>query len=271
MKCTVCFRQCDLEEGQTGFCRARIFKDGQIIPENYEKITAAALDPIEKKPLHEFYPGSKILSVGSYGCNLRCPFCQNYQIAQHNLKNQAEIITPEQLAEKAKELQKFGNIGLAFTYNEPMIGWEFVRDCAKLSKEKGMKNVVVTNGCVSAEVLDEILPWIDAFNIDLKGFSQEYYDYVGGSFEMVLQFIKRAASNAHVEITMLVVPGKNDSLEEMEQMAQWIAHFAPKAALHLTRYFPAWRETIEPTELETLRALETVARQYLSHVYLGNV
>lgn len=270
-QCSVCFRRCILKEGQTGFCRARRNTGGKVTDANYGRITSAALDPIEKKPLKEFYPGSTILSVGSYGCNLRCPFCQNHSIAQNSLENQCEEITPRQLVDKAHELKPYGCIGLAFTYNEPMVGYEFVRDCSKLAHEEGLKNVVVTNGCASHEALEAILPYVDAFNIDLKGFSNRYYEYVGGDFEMVKAFIRTAAKSSHVELTTLIVSGKNDSVEEIEQMARWIQENAPSAVLHLTRYFPQWKETAAPTPVDTLRTLETAARRYLSHVYLGNV
>lgn len=271
MKCTVCFRQCELKEGQTGFCMARMCKEGKIIDRNYARITSAALDPIEKKPLSAFYPGSMILSVGSYGCSLACPFCQNHTISKADLNSQAECISPEELVAQALALREYGNIGIAFTYNEPLVGYEYVRDCAKLAKERGLKTVVVTSGNASLDVLEEILPYIDAFNIDLKGFMQDYYDYVGGDLEMVKAFILRAAKDAHVELTTLVVPGRNDSLEEMERMCAWIANISPDIVLHLSRYFPRYQENTPPTPIETLRALEKVAHTYLHTVRLGNV
>lgn len=271
MKCEVCFRQCDLEEGQEGFCKARVNQNGQITARNYGKISSAALDPIEKKPLVSFYPGSMILSVGSYGCSLRCPFCQNHEISQVDLDAKCEQVTPEQLVDKALELVPYGNIGIAFTYNEPMVGYEFIRDTAKLAHEKGLKTVVVTSGNATVNTLEKILPYIDAFNVDLKGFTKDAYRYVGGDLETTKNFIARAAKDAHVEVTTLVVPGKNDSVEDMERMARWLSEISPDIVLHLSRYFPRYHETIPPTSVETLKKLRQTAQKCLHHVVLGNV
>ncbi|MBR5047295.1 MAG: radical SAM protein, partial [Eubacterium sp.] len=178
-RCQVCFRQCEIPEGEIGFCGARACREGKITADNYGKITGMALDPIEKKPLNRFYPGSLILSVGSYGCNLRCPFCQNYDISWSDrawqFRDTAEYISPEELAATAKYYESRGNIGVAFTYNEPLIGYEYVRDTAGLVHEMGMKNVLVSNGMADLWVLEEIAPYIDAMNIDLKGFTDRYY------------------------------------------------------------------------------------------------
>ncbi|OLU45912.1 AmmeMemoRadiSam system radical SAM enzyme [Faecalibaculum rodentium] len=271
MKCTTCFHQCEIPEGGRGFCRARICENGKIRPDNYGCLTSLALDPIEKKPLYEFYPGSLILSAGSYGCNLRCPFCQNYEISQENLHGRSLYVSPEQLVEEAKKFGPAGNIGIAFTYNEPMIGWEYMRDTAKLAKENDLQVVVVTNGTASQEALEEILPFVDAFNIDLKGFTDPVYQSYVGSLEQVKAFIERAARDAHVEITSLIVPGKNDSLEQMEEQAKWLASVDPDIPLHITRYFPRWKETEDPTDIEQMKQLQKVAEKYLHKVYLGNV
>lgn len=190
-RCSVCFRHCEIPEGKLGFCGARTCRDGVVRAANYGRVTSLALDPIEKKPLRRFYPGSRILSVGSYGCNLRCPFCQNDEISWSKeafaCADTAESLTPEELAETAVYYRNKGNIGVAFTYNEPLVGYEFVRDTAKLVHEAGMKNVLVTNGTAELSVLEEIAPYIDAMNIDLKGFTDRYYgEVLGGSREMVL-------------------------------------------------------------------------------------
>ncbi|MBR5755527.1 MAG: radical SAM protein, partial [Erysipelotrichaceae bacterium] len=173
--CEVCFHHCHLEEGQKGLCGARICSGGKVVSYNYGKLTSLALDPIEKKPLRRFHPGSRILSIGSFGCNLRCPFCQNYEIswsagALRDFED-ADIVTPEELLETGIRLKDRGNIGIAFTYNEPLIGYEYVRDTAKLFKENGMKTVLVTNGTAELKILEELIPFIDAMNIDLKGFT----------------------------------------------------------------------------------------------------
>lgn len=271
MKCDVCFRKCDLKDGQIGFCKGRENRNGIIVPRNYGRISSAALDPIEKKPLVDFYPGSLILSVGSYGCSLRCPFCQNHEISQQDLEGQCETVTPQQLVDKALSLVPYGNIGIAFTYNEPLIGYEFVRDSARLAKENGLKTVLVTSGNASEKVLDELLPYIDAYNIDLKGFTDDYYRYVGGNLDMTKCFIEKAAKAAHVELTTLIVPGKNDSVEDMERMAKWIASISPDIVLHLSRYFPRYHEKEDPTPIETLKKLQNTAKKYLKTVVLGNV
>ena len=275
-RCTVCFRHCELREGQTGFCGARICKDGSVQAGNYGRITALALDPIEKKPLGRFHPGSRILSVGSYGCNLRCPFCQNHEISWSaramDSANTARSVTPEELVLAAKRYQNQGNIGLAFTYNEPLIGYEFVRDAAGLSHEAGMLNVLVTNGTAELPVLEELAPHIDAMNIDLKGFTDPYYrDVLGGDFEMVKAFIARASELCHVEITTLIVPGENDSEAEMREMTAWIASLGETTPLHISRFFPRFRmRDRPPTQVRQVYRLAEVARERLKYVYTGN-
>ena len=230
------------------------------------------LDPTGKKPLARFYPGSKILSVGSFGCNLFCPFCQNHEIST---AGQTEIgwqdVTPAQLARLASGYQNAGNIGVAFTYNEPLVGYEFVRDTACLVKQNGMKTVVVTNGSVELEILEEILPYIDAMNIDLKGFTEDYYRKLGGNLNTVKAFIERAAKDCHVELTTLIVPGENDSKEKMEQEAAWIASLSPEIPLHVSRFFPRYQMTDrQATEVRQVYRMKQIAEKYLKYVYTGN-
>ena len=206
--CPGCFHHCVLGEGRTGLCRARKNEGGENVCLNYGKVTALALDPIEKKPLAMFHPGSRILSVGSFGCNFDCPFCQNDSISCAGESDvRWERWSPEDLAALAERQVPRGNIGLAFTYNEPMIGWEFVRDAAAAVRARGIKTVVVTNGSSSLSVLRQVLPYIDAFNIDLKGFTPAWYRRLGGDLDAVLSFIREAAPVSHVELTTLVVPG----------------------------------------------------------------
>lgn len=278
--CKVCFRHCDIDEGRTGACGARTCRDGKVISAGYGRITALALDPIEKKPLSEFCPGSKILSVGSYGCNLFCPFCQNYDISRSSGSEFDDEITPEVLTELAFKYKDRGNIGVAFTYNEPLIGYEFVRDTAKLVKEKGMKNVLVTNGTAGPEVAEEIIPYIDAMNIDIKSMSAKTYrDTLKGDLEMTKAFISRAVRDCHVELTMLIVPGMNDSDEEMRELSSWIAGLKDKSGnvignripLHISRFFPRYRMTDRPvTDVGRIYELADIAREKLGHVYTGN-
>ena len=279
--CDVCFRQCKLEERQTGFCGARICRDGQIVAANYGRLTSVALDPIEKKPLKMFMPGSQVLSLGSYGCNLRCPFCQNSSISwsqkAFEYKDRADFYEPEEIVKSALELQVRGNIGLAFTYNEPLVGYEFVRDTARLAKDAGLQNVLVTNGTASQKVLNEISPYIDAMNIDLKAFTDGFYrSFIGGDFQMVKDFITGAAKSCHVELTTLVIPGENDSEEEMRELSSWVAALenqtGKRIPLHITRFFPAFKLTDkEPTPVDTILHLVKVAKEKLEFVFAGNV
>lgn len=271
MICPFCLHHCRLEEGQTGLCRARKNVGGRSVAVNYGRLTALALDPVEKKPLRRFMPGSMILSAGSFGCNLRCPFCQNHEISMAGRESAAVAMMPEELAGRASALAGNGNIGVAFTYNEPLVGWEYVRDTARLVRRLGMKTVVVTNGSVTDLVLDEILPVADAMNIDLKGFRESYYRKLGGDLETVKHFISRAAGACHVELTTLIVPGENDSDEEMEELAAWVASLNPEIPLHVTRFFPRWRMAdARPTPVDTVYRLAERAAEALRYVYVGN-
>ena len=271
--CPVCPHHCRLPEGGTGRCRARANRGGRIVPINYGKVTSIALDPIEKKPLAFFCPGSKILSVGSYGCNLSCPFCQNHDIAQAGERDIPEVytVTPEKILSIALDEIPSGNIGVAYTYNEALVGYEFVRDTAKLVHEHDLKNVLVTNGTCELPVLEEILPFIDAMNIDLKGFRPEVYEKLGGDLETVKAFIERSAKASHVEITSLIVPGLNDSPDDMEEEAKWLASIDPEIPLHITRYFPRYRYSEAATDIVLMRKLKTIAERHLKRVLLGNV
>lgn len=270
--CSVCMHHCSVEEGRTGRCRARSNEGGRIVCSNYGKITSYALDPIEKKPLRNFYPGSKILSVGSYGCNLSCDFCQNYMISMvREGETDYGILQPEELVEEALACRERGNIGIAYTYNEPLIGYEYVRDSAKLAKERGLKNVVVTNGCVEQEILEEILPYVDAFNVDLKGFTEAFYQKLGGNLSLVKAFIERAVKNSHVEITTLIIPGENDNITEMHEMAEWIASVDEEIPYHISRFFPQWKMLDrEATRIEVIYSFAEIARKHLKYVYEGN-
>lgn len=282
--CNVCFRHCSINDGELGFCRARSSKDGHVYPINYARITSLALDPIEKKPLNRFYPGSRILSVGSFGCNLRCPFCQNSEISWDDQvdrwQKQAESLSPKELADIAKECVSRGNIGVAFTYNEPLIGYEYVRDTAKLIHDMGMKNVLVTNGTATKEVYDKLADYIDAMNIDLKGFNEHYYrDVLKGDLDMVLEMIGSAVKRCHVELTTLIIPGENDSEEEMRQISTWISELKDangntigrNIPLHISRFFPCFHMTDrDATDVSKVYRLADIAREKLKYVYTGN-
>lgn len=275
-RCEVCFRHCKLDEGAIGFCGARICRDGKVIAANYGRITSLALDPIEKKPLNRFFPGSRILSVGSYGCNLRCPFCQNSEISWGDevklYREDARVIDPEELVSIALKYKDRGNIGIAFTYNEPLVGYEFVLDTAMLSHEKGLKNVIVSNGTAKLGILFDILPYIDAMNIDLKCFNSDTYKNVlGGDFAMTKSFIEEAAKNVHVELTTLIVPGINDSEDMMREEAEWIASISDEIPLHVSRFHPCFHMTDRgPTPVSTVYGLAEIAKEKLKYVYTGN-
>ena len=280
--CPVCPHRCRIAEGKTGRCRARGTRDGSVVPLNYGLVTSLALDPIEKKPLARFYPGSRILSVGSYGCSLNCPFCQNWEISmsdgqefRHGRRAEDNYVSPEALADMAEHLRLQRNIGVAFTYNEPLISYEYVMDTARLLREKDLKVVLVTNGCVNDEIADTVLPLTDALNIDLKSFQDDVYrNILGGNLAAVKNFIAKAAEQCHVELTSLIVPGMNDSEEEIRAMTQWIASlpYGEEIPLHITRFFPRYRmQDRNPTEKAAILKLVEIARQQLKYVFPGNI
>lgn len=271
--CDVCPHACALVEGQRGLCRARVAHDGCVVDENYGRVTALALDPVEKKPIVRWRSGSNVLSVGSYGCNLRCPFCQNADIACAGPDDvRWREVSPEALVDLALKVRP-DNVGLAFTYNEPLVGYEFVRDTARLAHEAGLANVLVSNGMVNVGPLAELLPLIDAANIDLKGFDQGFYDVVGGDFAAVKHTIEALAAcpTCHLEVTTLVIPGLNDDPAVIDAAAAWLASLDPGIPYHLTRFFPCHRmQDRSPTPVETLHELAHVARKHLDDVLLGN-
>ena len=279
-ECGVCFRNCRIEEGRLGFCGGRIARNGRVEAYNYGRITSLALDPIEKKPLRRFYPGSMILSVGSFGCNLRCPFCQNHEISWSEqaaaFAQTAETVSPGELADLAQSMRKRGNIGVAFTYNEPLIGYEFVRDTAKLVKTAGMRNVLVTNGTAELAVLEELSPFVDAMNVDLKGFTDSWYrKTLGGDLRQVTAFIEAAVRTCHVELTTLIVPGENDSEAEMRELSRYVSRLrnpdGEEVPLHISRFFPRFHmQDRGATDVQTVYRLADVARESLQYVYTGN-
>lgn len=276
--CDVCPRHCQLAPGALGACRARRNLDGRVVPEGYGRLTSLALDPVEKKPLARFMPGTYVVSAGSYGCNLRCPFCQNWEISQAGEKDvRWREVSPEELVAIALDARRRDArvSGIAYTYNEPLVTWEYVRDCARLAHGAGLVNVLVSNGCVEPRVLEGLDGLLDAANIDLKGFSDAFYDACGaapGSLACVRATIERLAADprCHLEVTTLVVPGMNDSEEEIDAIARWLATLGD-IPCHVTRFFPRWRMTDrQPTPVETVHRLADVARRHLSHVYVDN-
>ncbi|MBQ7557964.1 MAG: AmmeMemoRadiSam system radical SAM enzyme [Lachnospiraceae bacterium] len=273
MKCDVCPHGCAPAEGQTGYCRARARHGETTVPKNHGLITSLALDPIEKKPLSMFMPGSYILSLGSYGCNLRCPWCQNHEISQADSFTGASCIFPEEAVETALGLRSRGNVGIAYTYNEPLICWEYVAKTGALARENGLVNVLVTNGCFNEGVAEAVLPLTDAANIDLKVFSEEGYRRIGGDLTTVLSFIGKAVNlGVHVELTTLIVPGVNDDETMMEDEARYIASVDPEIPLHVTRFFPRYRMTgTGPTPVKTVIRMADIASGWLKNVFTGNI
>ena len=255
-----------------GICPHECLETASICGKAYGLISSVAIDPIEKKPLYHFHPGRPILSVGGFGCNLKCPFCQNHQIAMAQSPQQAgsagRRLSPEDICAMAKDIPN--NIGLAYTYNEPLINYEFVLDCARLIKKAGMCNVLVSNGFIKQEPLKKLLPFIDAMNIDLKGFTDEFYKKLGGALQPVKDSIALASRHCHVEVTTLVIPGENES--HIEPIAQWLAGISPSIPYHISRFFPRHQYSDKsPTPLETIHWLCDTAKKYLKHVYHGNI
>ena len=272
VRCRLCPHLCRVPDGKAGLCGARRNQKGRLYAATYGYISACALDPVEKKPLDHFYPGSHILSIGNYGCNLRCAFCQNHGISFSSPEPGARMMTPAQTAELAESLAGGGNIGVAYTYNEPLIAYEYVLDCAAEVRKRGMKNVLVTNGYILQQPLEALLPYIDALNIDLKAFTDAFYREHGGDLETVKQTIASAAGAAHVEITSLIIPGENDDEAEMDALAAFLAGVRKDIPLHVTRFFPRHRMTDKPpTPAETIHKLTAVAKRHLTFVYPGNM
>lgn len=270
--CTLCPHNCKIAEGKTGICGVRKNNGGKIELLTYGIISGLALDPVEKKPLYHFHPGMNILSIGSWGCNMRCDFCQNYHISQNVIKGYSKRVTPDEILSMSLEAER--NTGVAFTYNEPVIWYEYVRDVAIKIKESGQKTVMVTNGYVSPDALNNYLGFIDAFNVDLKAFNNKFYkELTGASLDPVKQSLKMIAdSGRHLEITTLIIPGRNDSDEEMEKEVRWIAgELGRDVPLHLSRYFPIYKRNAPPTPANTLKRLSETASAYLDYVYVGNI
>lgn len=269
--CRLCPHKCHLSPGQTGICLARKNIDGQLYSLNYGIVTSLALDPIEKKPFNRFYPGSFILSAGSFGCNLKCSFCQNWSISQKDALGR--FISPSQLVGMAESAKGEGNIGLAFTYNEPSIWYEYVYDCAKLSHESNLIIVLVTNGYINEQPLLKLLPYIDAVNIDLKSANPEFYKkYCKGSLSAVMDTIKLCVPYCHVEVTTLLIPGENDSEQEIRTISKWLSDISPDIPLHLSRYHPDYKMTEpKPINRQRLYYLADIASEKLNYVYCKNI
>ena len=274
IQCILCPHECIIQEGKTGICGVRANINGKIENIISGIISGYAVDPIEKKPLYHFYPSKNILSVGSFGCNLKCNFCQNWQISQDvNIDNISGITkTPEEIVAEALKIPN--NIGIAYTYNEPTIWFEFMHQTASLAKSKDLKNVMVSNGFINPEPLELLIGVIDAFNIDLKGFSEDFYhEMTRSKLSPILKTLKIINNyNKHLELTFLAIPRKNDNLELFAEMINWIYNeLNENTVLHISRYFPRYKQTLPPTPENTLIEMYNIAKEKLNYVYLGNI
>lgn len=266
VKCNLCPHFCIITEGKSGLCLIRRNIDGMLQQTAYAEPCSISTDPIEKKPLYHFKPGSDILSVGTNGCNMKCRNCQNWQISMQETQRQST--SPEKLLKQSK---MDSCIGIAYTYNEPLIWFEFIYDCAKLFKEAGKYNVLVSNGQINPEPLSELIPLIDAANIDLKGFTEEFYHGEGGKLETTKNTIlTMAEAGIHLEITNLLIPGLNDNEETFENMCKFISDINREIPLHISRYFPQYKSNQPVTPDEMLIKYRDIAKKHLHHVFVGN-
>ncbi len=267
VRCRLCFHECALKEGQLGFCLARRNVNGKLIAETYGQLVAAHTDPIEKKPLYHFDPGKDVLSVAGNGCNLACPFCQNAEISQQ--RTNSEFCSPEDLVKLAK---RYRSPGIAYTYTEPLVWFEYTLDASKIAHEAGLYNVLVTNGIINEEPLRELLPHVDAANVDLKGNDAFYRKVLKGDRESVIRTIRMMhEAGIHVELTTLLIPGGNDSEAEVDEVISFIEGLDSNIPLHLSRYFPHHGYSAPATPVDTMLRAYEQAKTRLPYVYLGNV
>ncbi len=263
-RCRLCPHQCAIPPGGEGICWARKNENGTLYAQNYGRTTSLAVDPIEKKPLFHFRPGTEILSVSPNGCNMRCPYCQNYTISAK--KTQTTTITPEDLVNLAKQ---YNSSSIAFTYTEPIIWFEFIKDTSKYAKKEGIDLVMVTNGQILEEPLEDLIEIVHAMNIDLKSMNPEYYTKVlKGSLAATKRTIEKTSQKIHIEVTNLMIPGDNDS--EIEDLSKYLASIKKTIPLHISRYFPHKDYEKPPTSIKTLKEAYEIARKYLYYVYIGN-
>lgn len=267
VQCQLCPHKCIIGDGNVGICKVRKNENGILYTLNYGKLTSYAYDPIEKKPLNHFHPGSKIFSIGSFGCNLSCDFCQNWEIAHE--KGLTVEITDEDIIRLSKAN---GSIGIAYTYNEPFMSYEYILHLSKLIKEKNLVNVCITNGYIEEKPLKQLLPYIDAMNIDLKAMSNNFYkELCKATLEPVLNTIEIASKKTHVEVTTLIIGGKNDDADEIEELAKWLSNIDENIPLHINRYFPAYKLNLPATSYDILLRTKNIAKKYLNNVYIGNI
>lgn len=274
VNCVLCPRRCVIADGKRGFCGVRENKKGILYSLVYAKPCSLHVDPIEKKPLFHFLPGSKAFSLATVGCNLKCKFCQNWQISQASPEDvQVMSLSPEEVIQKAKES---GSPVIAYTYTEPTIYYEYMFDIAKLARKAGIKNVMHSAGYINEEPLRQLCPYLDAANIDLKGFNNRFYTEVTlGQVEDILRTLRiLREEGVWIEITNLILPGLNDDPAEIKKMCEWIRdNLGPATPLHFSRFWPMYKLiNLSPTPIETLEMARKIAQEAgLKYVYIGNV
>ncbi len=269
LECLLCPHHCKIKPGDAGICGARMNRNGMLYSLNYGELTSIGMDPVEKKPLYHYRPGKSVLSVGSWGCNMKCPHCQNWSIATKRPRH-IQLVKPTQLLRIIESEESWG---VAFTYNEPTVFFEFILDTARVAAKTGIETLLITNGYIESDPLELLVQSVSAMNIDLKGWNDEYYlKELGAKKEYVLRTIERAVEvGVHVEITTLLVTGKNDSLEELEEEFKWLSSLSKDIPIHLTRYYPAHKAEMPPTDIKRMKEAREIAKKYLNYVYLGNI
>ncbi|MBI4379077.1 MAG: AmmeMemoRadiSam system radical SAM enzyme [Nitrospinae bacterium] len=267
VRCILCPHYCIIKPGKVGICMGRENKDGVLYAKTYAQTTSIGVDPIEKKPLYHFYPGTDILSISPNSCNLSCKFCQNWQISQVEVPTQ--YLSPERAVASAKENN---SVGISYTYAEPLMWYEYILDTAALARREGLKNVLVTNGYINKEPLLELLPLIDAMNIDVKSMEDSYYRKIcSAKLEPVLKTVEISQKYCHVEVTNLIVTTLNDTDELYHKLTDWLASVNPNIPLHFSRYFPNYKISLPPTPFEAMKRARDIAMKKINYVYIGNV
>ncbi len=271
-ECLLCPHLCRIREGRVGLCKSRGFLEGRLTALGYGRISSAHLDPMEKKPLHHFHPGASVYSIGGWGCNFDCSFCQNASISQTAPERHGGLChSPGEVV--ATAIQE-GSRAIAYTYNEPLVNLEYVRDCADLAREKGLSNVLVTNGYINPGPAADLLPLIDALNVDIKCIEDDFYTrQCRGTLQPVLDFCVQARrAGCHLEITNLVIPNLNDQFEQITELAVWVRdHLGENTPLHLSAYRPEYRLKIPATPRAVMEKAFSAAGAVLPYVYLGNM
>ena len=276
VQCFACHKKCTIDIEEFGLCKVRVNEEGKLFSTVYGFAPSIHIDPIEKKPIYHFLPGTSSLSIGAYGCNFECSFCQNHNLSQNHKSEPGSLLhssyPPEEIVKRAIENNC---LSISYTYSEPTVWAEYSLDTIDIARQNNLKNIFVSNGYQSDELVDELIPKLDAINIDLKSYSDDFYRrYVNARLEPVLNNIRKFhESGMHVEVTTLIIPGLNDSPDELRQIANFLASMNPSIPWHISRFFPSWRMVDKsPTTYNTLlKAYEIGKESGLDNVYLGNV